>query len=67
MKSQFVLLLFITSIVTNYVFQVSDIPYTISGKKVEKAVLHAILGKSIKNKDALINPDSLKEFSNLTF
>ena len=53
--------------VPNYVFQVSDIPYTISGKKVEKAVLHAILGKSIKNKDALINPDSLKEFSNLPF
>ena len=53
--------------VPNYVFQVSDIPYTISGKKVEKAVLHAILGKSVKNKDALINPDSLKEFSNLPF
>jgi len=53
--------------VPNYVFQVSDIPYTISGKKVEKAVLHAILGKNVKNKDALINPDSLKEFSNLAF
>ena len=53
--------------VPNYVFQVSDIPYTISGKKVEKAVLHSILGKSVKNKDALINPDSLKEFSNLPF
>ena len=53
--------------VPNYIFQVSDIPYTISGKKVEKAVLHAILGKSVKNKDALINPDSLKEFSNLPF
>ena len=53
--------------VPNYVFQVSDIPYTISGKKVEKAVLHAILGKSVKNKDALINPDSLNEFSNLPF
>ena len=53
--------------VPSYVFQVSDIPYTISGKKVEKAVLHTILGKSVKNKDALINPDSLKEFSNLPF
>ena len=53
--------------VPNYVFQVSDIPYTISGKKVEKAVLHTILGKSVKNKDALINPDSLKEFSSLPF
>ena len=53
--------------VPKYIFQVSDIPYTISGKKVEKAVLHATLGKSVKNKDALINPDSLKEFSSLPF
>ena len=53
--------------VPNYFFQVSDIPYTISGKKVEKAVLHSILGKNVKNKDALINPESLKEYANLPF
>ena len=53
--------------VPNYVFQVEDIPYTISGKKVEKAVLHSILGKNIKNKDALANPDSLAEYANLPF
>ena len=53
--------------VPNYIFQVSDIPYTISGKKVEKAVLHSVLGKKVKNKDALINPESLKEYSNLPF
>ena len=53
--------------VPNYVFQVSDIPYTISGKKVEKAVLHSVLGKKVKNKDALINPESLNEYSNLPF
>ena len=53
--------------VPNYVFQVMDIPYTISGKKVEKAVLHSILGKKIKNKDALSNPESLEEYANLPF
>ena len=53
--------------VPNYIFQVLDIPYTISGKKVEKAVLHSVLGKKVKNKDALINPESLKEYSNLPF
>ena len=53
--------------VPNYIFQVLDIPYTLSGKKVEKAVLHSVLGKKVKNKDALINPESLKEFSNLPF
>ncbi|MEE3081654.1 MAG: acetoacetate--CoA ligase [Candidatus Thermoplasmatota archaeon] len=53
--------------VPSYIFQVSDIPYTISGKKVEKAVLHSILGKKVKNKDALINPESLKQYSNLPF
>ena len=53
--------------VPKYIFQVSDIPYTISGKKVEKAVLDTILGKKVKNKDALSNPESLKNFSNLPF
>ncbi|OIR22753.1 MAG: acetoacetate--CoA ligase [Marine Group III euryarchaeote CG-Epi3] len=53
--------------VPRYVFQVADIPYTISGKKVEKAVLHSILGKNVKNKDALSNPESLVEYTNLRF
>jgi len=53
--------------VPNYIFQVNDIPYTISGKKVEKAVLHSILGKNIKNKDALSNPESLVEYASLPF
>ena len=53
--------------VPKYVFEVADIPYTISGKKVEKAVLSAIIGEKIKNKDALANPESLKEYSNLPF
>ena len=53
--------------VPKYIFQVSDIPYTISGKKVEKAVLDTVLGKEVKNKDALSNPESLKDFSNFSF
>ena len=53
--------------VPKYIFEVRDIPYTISGKKVEKAILSAILGEKIKNKDALANPESLKEYSNLQF
>ena len=53
--------------VPKYIFEVHEIPYTISGKKVEKAVLSTILGKKVKNKDALSNPKSLKEYSNLLF
>ena len=53
--------------VPDYIFQVKDIPYTISGKKVEKAVLHSVLGKKIKNKEALANPDSIIEYANLPF
>jgi len=53
--------------VPKYIFEVTDIPYTISGKKVEKAILSTILGREIKNMDALVNPESLKEYSNLQF
>ncbi|HJM17196.1 MAG TPA: acetoacetate--CoA ligase, partial [Candidatus Poseidoniia archaeon] len=53
--------------VPKYIFSVNDIPYTISGKKVEKAVLSTIIGKEIKNKDALANPESLEQYSKLSF
>tara|TARA_B110000014_G_scaffold219860_1_gene175602 strand:- start:171 stop:1313 length:1143 start_codon:yes stop_codon:yes gene_type:complete len=53
--------------VPKYIFSVNDIPYTISGKKVEKAVLSTIIGKEVKNKDALANPESLGQYSNLSF
>ena len=53
--------------IPKYIFSVTEIPYTISGKKVEKAVLSAIIGKEIKNKDALANPESLLEYMNLAF
>jgi acetoacetyl-CoA synthetase len=42
--------------------QVSQIPHTISGKKVELAVQQVIHGEEVKNKDALANPEALDEF-----
>ena len=53
--------------VPKYIFEVDDIPYTISGKKVEKAVLETITGRKVGNKDVLANPESLKQYSALSF
>jgi acetoacetyl-CoA synthetase len=39
--------------------EVADIPYTISGKKVELAVQNVLHGREVKNKDALANPQAL--------
>ncbi len=47
------------------IIQVKDIPYTISGKKVEIAVTRIIHNEpldNIDNKEALMNPNSLNEF-----
>ena len=44
------------------IYQVDDIPRTISGKKVEIAVNKTVNGESVDNKDALANPDSLDQF-----
>ena len=41
------------------VISVEDIPYTISGKKVELAVRKVIHGQEVENKDALANPEAL--------
>ena len=48
------------------IVQIEDIPYTLSGKKVELAVKKIINGNKVDNKDALINPESLQFFKNLT-
>jgi acetoacetyl-CoA synthetase len=53
--------------VPSYIFQVSDIPYTISGKKVEKAVLSMLTGRKIPNKDALANANCLEEYGRFSF
>jgi acetoacetyl-CoA synthetase len=47
------------------VVAVEDIPYTISGKKVELAVRKVIHGREVKNRDALANPDSLDLYADL--
>jgi acetoacetyl-CoA synthetase len=47
------------------IIEVSSIPRTISGKKVEIAVKNAVSGKPVTNRDALANPESLKQFENL--
>ncbi len=44
---------------------VADIPYTISGKKVEKAVQMIIHGEKPTNQDALKNPEVLAIFEDL--
>ncbi len=47
------------------IVQIADIPYTISGKKVELAVSHAVHGRAIENRDALRNPECLDYYFNL--
>jgi acetoacetyl-CoA synthetase len=48
------------------VLAVEDIPYTISGKKVELAVRNVIHGLEVKNKDALANPEALDCYVDLS-
>ena len=45
--------------VPEIILPTEDIPYTISGKKVEIAVKKIIDGEDVVNRDALANPDSL--------
>jgi acetoacetyl-CoA synthetase len=48
------------------IFQVKEIPRTISGKKVEIAVSKILNGEEVDNKDALANPHSLEQFETFT-
>jgi len=47
------------------IIRINDIPRTKSGKIVELSVKDIIEGKKIKNKEALANPESLNQFSNI--
>ncbi len=47
------------------IISISEIPKTKNGKLVELAVKQSIEGESIKNLEALANPDSLKQFKNI--
>ncbi|MBC7429498.1 MAG: acetoacetate--CoA ligase [Bacteriovorax sp.] len=44
------------------IYVVNDIPYTLSGKKVELAVTRILSKKPVTNTEALANPESLKEY-----
>ncbi|MCB0308156.1 MAG: acetoacetate--CoA ligase [Bdellovibrionales bacterium] len=44
------------------IYQIQDIPYTVSGKKVEIAVAKILRGETIYNREALKNPESLDQF-----
>jgi acetoacetyl-CoA synthetase len=47
------------------IIQVADIPRTVSGKIVELAVRNVIHGQTVKNVDALANPEALDLYTNL--
>lgn len=46
------------------IVEVAEIPRTISGKIVELAVRNVVHGQTVKNMDALANPDALRHFEN---
>lgn len=48
--------------VPSEIFEVKEIPRTISGKKVEIAISKILNGEEVKNKEALANPHSLDQF-----
>jgi acetoacetyl-CoA synthetase len=47
------------------IIEVPDIPYTLNMKKVESAVGNIVNGRPVMNKDALINPESLKYYEKI--
>jgi acetoacetyl-CoA synthetase len=47
------------------IIAVTDIPRTISGKIVELAVRKVVHNQAVNNKDALANPEALKQFKNI--
>ncbi|MBN2706298.1 MAG: acetoacetate--CoA ligase [Deltaproteobacteria bacterium] len=47
------------------VIPVADIPYTISGKKVELAVKKIVHNQPVTNRDALANPQALDNFKDI--
>ena len=48
--------------VPSLIYQVTSIPHTISGKKVELAVTRILNKENVDNKEALANPESLEQF-----
>lgn len=48
--------------VPSLIIQVSEVPYTMNGKKVELAIKNILEGKPVKNTNALMNPSCLEEY-----
>ncbi|KAK7084467.1 hypothetical protein SK128_007240 [Halocaridina rubra] len=51
--------------VPSVILPISEIPYTVSGKKVEVAVRQMIQGEPVKNRSALSNADALDLYANI--
>jgi len=51
--------------VPKHIFSVSQIPYTLSGKKVEISVKRIFQGEAIQNMESIANPDSLEEIKKI--
>jgi len=47
------------------ILPISDIPYTINGKKVEVAIKKILVGEEVRNKNALANPECLELYKNI--
>ena len=52
--------------VPSKIIVVGDIPRTKNGKIAELSVKNTIEGNDIKNKEALVNPEVLEEYKNLS-
>ena len=48
--------------VPHRIYQVKDIPYTRSGKKMELAITRLLNGREISNVESMTNPECLKEY-----
>ncbi|MBI65574.1 MAG: acetoacetate--CoA ligase [Candidatus Marinimicrobia bacterium] len=48
--------------IPHYILQISDIPYTINGKKVEIAIKNIVNGSRVENEDSISNSECLKEY-----
>ncbi|XP_078410229.1 acetoacetyl-CoA synthetase [Cetorhinus maximus] len=48
-----------------FILETKDIPYTVSGKKIEVAVKQVIAGKDVKQRSAFSNPGSLDLYKNI--
>ena len=51
--------------VPRHIRQIREVPYTISGKKVELAVQQILHGEPVRNREALANPQALDQFEGI--